>query len=439
MRPLKIKPVQNLKGVVRVPGDKSVSHRALMLSAISKGRTVINNFLFSDDCLVTLRALSACGIKISADKRSAKVRVFSSGVLISPKKPLFMNESGTSTRVLAGLFAGQKVTAVLTGARSLNKRPMERIIKPLELMGASIKCGVKEGFLPFEIFPAELHGITWKQKIASAQVKSAILLAGITAEGESVVIEPHATRDHTERMLKLFGARIKVAGNMVRLCKSELFSPGKISIPGDISSAAFFIVAGLIVPGSKLIIKDVGINPTRAGLLNVLRRMGAKINLLKKKNTFEPIADIEVVSSRLKGVIVESSEIPSLIDELPILMVAASFAGGKTLIKGVGELRVKEADRVESMRYNLTKLGVNIQVKRHNNNENVEIHGSGVDGGVHLKSFSDHRTAMSMVVAALSSRKGATLDDISCVKKSFPAFMPVLNHLIGKQQVSRQI
>ncbi len=431
MKPINISPSKGLKGSIRVPGDKSVSHRALMLASISEGKTVIKNFLFSEDCIATLEVLKNCGVKVVSNKTRNEVIVFSKGNLKNPKKPLFVNESGTSARLFLGLLAGQGVDAVLTGAQSLLKRPMDRVIEPLVLMGAIIRPKGKKGFLPLEIISSDLNGIFWKQKIASAQVKSAILLAGLRAEGETIIEENRATRDHTERMLDFFGADIRIKDKRIVLSKSFLCSPKEINIPGDISSAAFFIVAGLVTKNSKLIIRDVGINPTRTGMLNVLERMGANIKIMNIRRSFEPSCDIEVKSSVLKATIIKADEIPSLIDELPVLMVAAAFARGRTVIHGIQELRVKETDRIVSLVENLTKLSVDIRVKSLKGTETVEITGSPIVGGVGLKSFSDHRTAMSMVVAALASLKGASLDDISCVNKSFPQFMSVLNQLLG--------
>lgn len=430
MKPIRIKPADGLRGTVRVPGDKSISHRAAILAAIASGKTTIKNFLFSDDCLTTLNALSILGVMVIVDKKASRVVIVSDGHFKKPKVPLFMRESGTSARLLLGLLSGQDFSSKFTAAPSLMKRPMQRVIEPLTKMGARIKG--RAGFLPLEALPARLCGIYWKQKVASAQVKSAILLAGLYADGKTIVEEPQKTRDHTERMLKIFGANIRTKGSKTYLTKSLLKAQKNIFVPGDISSAAFFIVAGLIIKGSRILIKDVSINPTRMGAVSVLRRMGGRIKISKKRDLFEPLADIEVRSSSLKAITIKADEIPVLIDELPVLMVAASMARGRSVIEGVQELRVKETDRVRSMVYNLTKLGVNIRVKSLKEHDSIEILGVPAFNGADLRSFSDHRTAMSMVVAALAARGESTLDDISCVGKSFPDFLAVLNHLLAR-------
>lgn len=432
VKAIKIIPGIKLRGVVIVPGDKSISHRAAILAALSCGQTTIKNFLFSDDCLATLKVLESLGVKIIYRKKFCEVIVESEGFLRSPKTSLFMKESGTSARVLLGVLAGQNFVSKVTGSPSLMRRPMLRVIKPLRLMGARIKTKKLKNneFLPAEIFPADLHGIEWAQEVASAQVKSAILLAGLFAEGETIIKEPVATRDHTERMLKLFGVPVKNVGGKIHLSPSRLKSPGEIVIPRDFSSAAFFIVAGLLIKNSRLLIKDVGINPARFGIFYVLKRMGAKMTILNRRPLFEPVADIEVVSSPLKAVIIKAREIPGLIDELPVLMIAAARAKGKTIIEGADELRVKETDRIQSMFFNLEKLGIKINVKSgKKNGERIEIFGSDHFEGAHLRSFSDHRTAMSVYIAALAAKGASTLDDAGCVSKSFPGFFDVMKHL----------
>jgi len=428
MKPIIIKPCSGLKGTIRIPGDKSISHRAAILSALAKGKTEIRNFLFSDDCLVTLNALKHLGVRVVARPQKGEVVIVSRGFLKKPATELNMRESGTSARMFLGLLAGQEFRSIISGAFSLSRRPMHRVLEPLRLMGSSVRSRKirNDEFLPCEVFPEELHGIAWKQKVPSAQVKSAILLAGLFAKGVTSVVESVQTRDHTERMLKLFGAQIKFKSNALQIRKSILKSPGKIFVASDISSAAFFIVAALLTKNSKIILKDVSINPTRMGAIRVLKRMGADIKVSNERNSFEPRADLEVRSSSLKGTIVKAREIASLIDELPILMVAASRAKGKTLFEGVGELRVKETDRIRSMEFNLLKLGVNIRVKSLKESENIEIQGVGSFRGAHLKSFADHRTAMSMIVAALSAQNPCSIDDVSCISKSFPQFLSLL-------------
>ncbi|PIY83681.1 MAG: 3-phosphoshikimate 1-carboxyvinyltransferase [Candidatus Omnitrophica bacterium CG_4_10_14_0_2_um_filter_44_9] len=432
MKPITIKLSKGLRGTVVVPGDKSISHRAAILAALARGKTRINNFLFSDDCFITLNALSALGVKMRVNKNKKEVFISSDGCLRPSKPPLWMGGSGTSARILLGVLAAQPFATKLTAAHSLLKRPMARVIVPLRLMGANIhaKRNGRDEFLPLEVFPSDLKAINWSQVVSSAQVKSAILLAGLYAKGKTCVNERIISRDHTERMLKLFNADLTMGGKSVCVKKGILRTPGLVNIPGDISSAAFFIVAALLVKNSKIVIKNIGINPTRIGAISVLKRMGARIRLLNKKNFFEPQADIEVFSGDLRATVINVNEIPGLVDELPILMVAASLASGTTIIRGVKELRVKETDRISSMTRNLLKLGVNIRVRAVNKNEIIEITGVRSLRPSNLQSFSDHRTAMSMFVASLAAKDECGLDDVACINKSFPGFLSVFKQLM---------
>lgn len=411
---------------IRLPGDKSIAHRAVILSALSAANTTLENFPFNDDCLVTLRAFKQLGVKSSVKK--SKVMIYGKGLfgLKKPNRPIFLSESGTSLRLILGVLAGQGFSVRLTAASSLSKRPMARVTIPLRKMGAEIKSRIKyrgskaEEFAPITIKGGDLKGIVYKIPIASAQVKSAILLAGLYAKGKTRVIEPLPTRDHTERMLKVFKGR-------------ALKSPGKIYIPGDISSAAFFMVAGALVPGSNILIEDVGINPLRVGAIRVLKRMGADLKVSKVKNgtqSFEPMGDVSVKCSRLRGTRVLKNEIPSLIDELPVLMVAASLASGKSVFEGVGELRVKETDRIRSMSENLKKMGADVRIECSKGGENIIITGVNSLNGAKVKSFGDHRTAMSMVVAGLAAKGATHIDDVSCISKSFPGFIKKINSLM---------
>lgn len=433
MKPIKIQPRSRLRGIVSLPGDKSISHRAAILSAMAEGRTTIKNFLFSDDCLVTLNVLKALGVKVNQNKQRGEVVIISGGRFHPPSSSLYMGESGTSARVLTGVLSGQTFITRLDAAASLRMRPMARVIEPLRSMGAVIKAQKKgkDEFLPLEIFPSKLHGIQWRQKIPSAQVKSAVLLAGLYAQGQTLIEEPVPSRDHTERILKLFRAEIEMKKGKISIKKTKLVTPGIISIPGDISSALFFIVAGLLTKDSRIIIRDVGVNPTRLGAVKVLKRMGANIRIFNKRDLFEPLADIEVSTSPLRQTVIKANEIPALIDEIPILMVAASLAKGKTVIQGVEELRVKETDRIKSMCSNLMKLGVDIRVRALKKKESIEISGVDCLKGADLRSFRDHRTAMSMCIAALAAGGRSRLDDISCINKSFPGFLSSLNHLFA--------
>ena len=423
-------------GRIKLCGDKSIAHRALILSALCCGKTILRNFPVHDDSLATLNAFSSLGVKIL--RKPGKVFVYGcgrQGLKIS-KTPIFVNNSGTALRLLLGVLAGMNFKTKVLAGKYLSLRPMSRVNVPLRLMGARITARVKnnEEYSPIVISGGNLKGIVYRLQIASAQVKSAILLAGLFAKGKTQIFERLSTRDHTERMLKLFGVNIVVKNNRITLNPNQgLVSPGEIYIPGDISSAAFFIVIAAIIPKAKIVIDHSSLNSSRSGIINVLKRMQAKIKVVVYKAdrlvSFEPSGELTVSSSKLKGTVVLPREIPSIVDELPILMVAACFAQGPTIIKGVGELRVKETDRINSMVVNLKKMGANIQVNQVRGLENIVIQGQGKLHGAKLKSFGDHRTAMSMVVAALAAEGKSQLDDINCVRKSFPRFLDTLNSL----------
>ncbi|MDD5770906.1 MAG: 3-phosphoshikimate 1-carboxyvinyltransferase [Candidatus Omnitrophica bacterium] len=422
-------------GRIILDGDKSIAHRALIIGALSFGKTTIHNFPVHDDSLATLGILESLGVKITrCDKR---VLVFGGKGFKGPKKALFAGDSGTTLRLMLGVLAGAGIKARVCAGKYLSARPMARVNVPLRLMGAKIsarKVG-KEEYPPVVTGAGRLKGITYRLPVASAQVKSAILLAGLFAEGATRVIEDRFTRDHTERMLKHFGADIVTRGNTIILRPGRVLnSPGDIYIPGDISSAAFFIVLALIMPGSRIVIERLGLNPGRAGIIKVLKRMGARIRFefLKggKYSGLEPIGNITVSGSKLKATVVERSEIPSLIDELPVFMVAACFAQGRTVIKGADELRVKETDRINSMVTNLKAMGADIRLAGSGSRENIIINGKGRGlTGASLKSFGDHRTAMSVIIATLAAKGLSRLDDIGCISKSFPGFLTVLKSL----------
>lgn len=441
MRSFLIKSVAHLEGEISLLGDKSIAHRAVILSAVSSGQTKIKNFPSNKDCLLTKEAFRSLGIKIIFNTPST-ITVYGKGLrgLIKPERPICLGESGTTLRLLLGVLAGCDFEVTLTARGSLSKRPMLRVTQPLRMMGAQInaKCktqnAIREEFAPITIQGRELKGITYKMPVASAQVKSAILLAGLYAKGRTQVIEPIATRDHTERILKLFKADIKVKQKIILITGGrELVSPGEIYLPGDISSASFFIVTATLLPHSSLVIRKVSLNPTRTGLIKVLRRMGANIQITNYHSpitNYEPTGEIVVESSRLKGTMIKKEEIPFLIDELPVVMVAACFAGGKTVFGGVEELRVKETDRLRSMSENLNKMGAKIKVEKRGTCENIIIEGVKILVGAKVKSFGDHRTAMSMVVAGLVAKGRTWIDDISCIDKSFPEFLTQLKKII---------
>lgn len=439
MRPFVVKDKSIPVGKIILPGDKSIAHRALIISALSTGKTTIRNFPIHDDSLATLNALAALGVKILRKNTQILVWGRPGRKLLEPRKPIFVNNSGTTLRLLLGVLAGQNFETKLIAGKYLSLRPMSRVNLPLRMMGARITARIKgaQEYPPIIIRGNKLKGISYRLPVASAQVKSAILLAGLFAKGKTRVIEPVNTRDHTERMLKLYGVKITKNKNSIILNPGkDLASPGKIYIPGDISSAAFFIVLGAIIPGARITIEAVSLNPGRCGVINVLRRMQAKIKVFplkcKKAQGFEPMGNLRISSSRLKSTVVNPGEVPSLIDELPVLMVAACFAQGRTIIKSAGELRAKETDRINSMVTDLKRMGADIRVNKSGRGENIVIQGQGRLKGAKLKSFADHRTAMSMVIAALAAEGASRIDDVSCISKSFPGFLAMLNSLKNK-------
>ena len=441
MKAFLAKHVSHLKAKVFVPGDKSIAHRAIFLSAISSGSTSIYNFPASDDCLATVKVFRALGVKIIYRRNKHSLTVFGTGRLglRKPRGSLFIKESGTTIRLLLGLLAGFDFKVTLIAGKALSQRPMSRVTEPLRMMGARIKAkgsALKEEFLPITIKGGNLKSITYRMKVASAQVKSAILLAGLYAYGKTIVIEPVHTRDHTERMLKLFKADLQIFKNKIVITgNNQLISPKKITIASDISSASFFIVLATIIPESEILIKNVSLNPSRAGILKVLKRMGASIKVSGCQGVKVPggelCGDLTVSSSDLKATVVTKKEIPSLIDEIPVLMVAAAVANGSTVFDGVEELRVKETDRIRSMTENLKRMGVPIEIKRTARSEKVIIHGQNTLKGASVQSFCDHRTAMSMVVAGLKATGHTSIDDIRCINKSFPQFIDLIRKIVA--------
>lgn len=424
-----IHPLPDVKSFLRIPPDKSISHRALLIASLAPGTTVIDNFLYADDTVATLQALQKVGVSVAAGDT---VKVVSRGKYY-PRgdATVHVNESGTSIRLLSGILTAQKFSYLLTGKPSLRERPMARITVPLRLMGADIQGASKnnEEYAPLFIRPVStLRCITYTLPVNSAQVKSALLFAGLYARGETIISQPALSRDHTERMLKVFGARVTCAGKKIAVQRSTLKTIPYLYIPGDISSAAFFIALGILLKKSEIFIEKVGMNPTRTGFLSVLRRMGAKIRLVNSQHDyFEPYADVLVLSSSLRACVVKSKEIPLLIDELPVLFVCAALARGKSRIEGVEELRVKETDRIESMLYNLRQLGVRCGLSKKRGRECVVVEGvKRFKRGARFKSFGDHRTAMSCVIAGLLSARKTTLDDVQCIDKSFPEFTGII-------------
>lgn len=442
MRPFSINPTSRLKGEIRLLGDKSIAHRSVIISAIAQGKTTIKNFPANKDCICTLKVFQRLGIRIKQDFKASTITVFGKGLygLKRSSSPIFVGDSGTTLRLILGVLAGQHFKVRLIAGRSLSQRPMSRVATPLRMMGASIAASCKlqarsgEEYPPITITGGRIKSATFRMSVASAQVKSAILFAGLYAKNLTTVIEQIKTRDHTERMLKLFKADIKLKQNKILIRgKKELVSPGEITLPGDISSASFFIVLASILPNSEILIKNVNLNPSRIGILKVLKRMGADIKIQKaklKNQNYEPMGDLLVKSSTLKGTVIRGDEVPSLIDELPILMVAASCARGSSAFEGISELRVKETDRIKSMSENLKKMGARVRVYKDKNKDKMVINGVEKLFGCRVRSFRDHRTAMSMIVAGLAASTQGSIDDITCINKSFPGFLGLFKGLI---------
>ena len=406
-----------IKGRLRVPGDKSISHRAVMFGAISKGITNIKGFLTGADCISTISIFKKMGIDIEIQNTAVTVKGKGLYCLSKPGEILDCGNSGTTTRLVSGILSAQNFTSVLTGDKSIQKRPMNRIIAPLTLMGADIKSN--DGFAPLTITGSSLHGIEYNSPVASAQVKSAILLAGLYADSPTTVIEPAKSRDHTELMLKKFGANLNTTKTSATInpCK-ELFSTD-IDVPSDISSAAFFMAAAVLVPGSELILENVGINPTRDGVIKVLKDMGANIEIINSNDEFEPVADIKVSYSKLHATTIGGEIIPTLIDELPLLAAIASLAEGKTIIKDAAELKVKESNRIKVMCEELSKLGVNVLETE----DGMEIEGTNkLLGNVTISTHDDHRIAMTFAILGLISEGEIKLDNKACVEISYPEF-----------------
>ncbi|MDD5428523.1 MAG: 3-phosphoshikimate 1-carboxyvinyltransferase [Candidatus Omnitrophica bacterium] len=424
MKPLTIKKAGKLTGRLVMPGDKSVSHRAVMIGAIAKGRTVAKDVLDCDDCNYTMNAFRDMGISIKKDGEYTTIEGKGLRGLKAPAGHLFAGNSGTTMRLMAGILAGQDFAAVIDGAGSLLKRPMKRIIEPLSLMGVDIKSA-PGGYPPITIKGGSVKPANYKMPIPSAQIKSAVLFAGLYAKGTTVVEEAFKSRDHTERMLEYFGAKIKVEGVKVSIEGGRELEARQVEVPGDISSASFFMAGAVLLEGSKIRIENVGINPARAGILDVLKKMGAKINVTGKKDTFEPVGNIEVESGPIRGITIEESMVPAIIDELPVIFVLAAFAEGKTVIRGADELKVKETDRIRSMQENLGAMGAKVLVSE----GEIIIEGSKSLRGADLKSYDDHRTCMAMTIAALAAGGESRIDDVECVSKSFPGFFETLEGL----------
>lgn len=434
MKQLTVSPLKNIiKTTLSVPSDKSISHRAIIIGAIANGRTEIKNLLASEDCLCTLKIMQQLGVEISNFNNFETVTVYGKGLnsFIEPKNILNCGNSGTTMRLMSGLLSGQNFLSILVGDDSLMNRPMRRVIEPLTLMGAKIFGREDNTKAPIVITPGILHGISYEMPVSSAQVKSAIMLAGIQAKGETKIIEKEKSRDHTERMLTAFGAKIKFDKNEIIIGSEQSLQAQSISVPGDISSAAFFMAACAIIPGSEMVLQKVSTNPTRTGIVTVLKKMGLKIEGTNKKEVSgEPIADLFISSGELNATEVKGSTIPLLIDEIPILCIIMAQAKGKSVIKDAKELRFKESDRIKTMVQVLNKLGVEVNELE----DGLEINGLAgepfkLNHSIEWPKHSDHRIAMSIAIAALKANEPIQVPGAEWISTSFPTFEKLINQI----------
>ena len=425
---LSVTPARQLTGRITVPGDKSISHRAVMIGALARGTTEINGFLRGKDCFSTIRCVRALGVPVKINNDTVTVHGRGLHGLCEPQAVLHVGNSGTTIRLLAGILAGQPFSSVLTGDASIRRRPMGRVTRPLREMGAEI-IGRDDGNLaPLAIRGGNLKPFSYALPVASAQVKSALLLAGLYTPGWTEIREPVLSRNHTELMLASCGAIVERDGNVVRVKGGPALTGQKVMVPGDISSAAFFMVAGLIVPRAKIIIETVGLNPTRSGIIAALREMGAKIRLSDQRTVAgEEMGTVEVESSDLRGITVGGEIIPRLIDEIPVLAVAALFARGVTEIRDAAELKVKESNRIAAICEGLSRLGGRVEELP----DGLRIRGGHPLTGAVCRSFSDHRIAMALVVAGLAAAGETVIEDAEAINISFPAFAATMERLKG--------
>ncbi|HHY26815.1 MAG TPA: 3-phosphoshikimate 1-carboxyvinyltransferase [Desulfitobacterium dehalogenans] len=423
---IRINPIQRIQGEIEVPGDKSISHRAALFGGMAQGETHLTNFLLGQDCLNTLECLKTLGVEW--ERRDKEVWIRGGGIenWNEPQDILDVGNSGTTIRLLLGVLAGCPFSVTLTGDSSIRSRPMGRVTLPLQEMGARI-LGRQEGkYAPLTIQGGHLRGIQFNSPVPSAQIKSAVLLAGLRAEGETRVTEPFLSRDHTERMLRGFGVDLKSEGYTARVKGGAILSGREVAVPGDISSAAFFLVLGTIIPQGELLIKNVGINPTRTGILDALWQMGADIQVEEEREECgEPRANLRVRPTQLHGIEIQGEMIPKLIDEIPVLAVAASLAQGETIIRDAAELRVKETDRIQTVVQGLQDLGATIQELP----DGLRIQGVKSLRGGAAQSHGDHRLAMAWVVAGLLSEEGVSLEGIEAAEVSFPNFLDLIHEI----------
>lgn len=419
----------SLRGTITVPGDKSISHRSVMFGAIAKGETTVSGFLLGDDCLSTIDCFRKLGVDIEVDGTNVAINSAGIDAWEEPKEVLYTGNSGTTTRLMLGILSGTKLHTVMTGDASIGKRPMRRVADPLRLMGAKIAGRENGQFTPLAIQGTQLKAIDYTMPVASAQVKSAILLAGLRAEGTTIVREKEVSRDHTERMLRQFGAKIDVVDGVISFEGGQQLLGTHVNVPGDISSAAFFLVAGAIVRNSEIVMNNVGVNPTRDGIIEVLKEMGADIQItIEDEQATEPTATLIIRTSNLKATTIEGDIIPRLIDEIPIIALLATQAEGTTVIRDAEELKVKETDRITAVVTELKNLGADIEAT----DDGMIINGPTKLHGGSLKSYGDHRIGMMAAIAALISDSPIEVDDLECVAVSYPTFFEHVNKLIRR-------
>lgn len=418
---------KGLSGEINIPGDKSISHRAVMFGAIANGTTTVKNFLLGDDCLSTISCFRKLGVTIEQDVHTVTIHGKGLEGIIESSNVLDVGNSGTTIRLLMGILAGRPFHHVLIGDHSIGRRPMTRVVKPLTLMGAKID-GKKHGeFTPISIRGGELTGIEYTLPVASAQVKSSILFAGLQAAGTTTIHEPAKTRDHTERMIRQFGGEVLSDGLTVKINGGQTLTASDVFVPGDISSAAFFMVAGAIVPNSDIVLKNVGLNPTRTGIIDVMKAMGADVTIIPNEiEQFEPTGDIIIKTSELVGTTIEGDMIPRLIDEIPVLALLATQAKGKTIIKDAHELKVKETNRIDTVVEELSKLGASIEAT----DDGMVIYGKSELHSGKVSSHGDHRIGMMLAVAALITSGEVVLEDAEAISVSYPQFFDHVNNLL---------
>lgn len=420
-----INPIDRIEGCIEVPGDKSISHRAVMLGSIAQGKTLIKNFLMGEDCLSTIQCFQKMGVSIEVKGKEVHIQGKGPKGLQEPETVLDAGNSGTTMRLMAGILAGQDFVSVVTGDDSLRKRPMGRIIQPLQAMGAIILGRQMGKLAPLTIRGGYLKGIQYTMPVSSAQVKSAILLAGLFAQGVTQVQEKNPSRDHTEKMIRAFGGKLEAEGGIIRVQSSVLYGQ-EVQVPGDISSAAFFMVAAAAKKNSRIKIKNLGLNPTRTGIIDVLRAMGAEITLENLRSSGgEPLGDVIIEGRGLTGTTIGKEMLPRLVDEIPVIAVAAALAEGKTLITGAEELRIKESDRIAAMVSELSKLGINIKELP----DGMEIEGPNVIQGGEVNSYGDHRIAMALAIAGLFAQGAVKIKNPQCIAISYPDFEATLKSI----------